>query len=118
MPIRTRTSDFCGQILSRSARWIASAASSACGVVLEVDLVEPGEGVSHVRDVVDRQPAAPLRVDVGERAVGEARASGGTERWHGSGLLGEKNDRALVSLCGEAPFHFQRDPPTLRSAAK
>lgn len=89
------------------------------GVVLEVDLIEPGQGVANVRDVVDRQPAAPLGIDVGERAVGKPRAGDGVERWHGSfGLLGEENDRALVSLCGQAPFHVQRDPPALRAAAK
>src|SRR5207253_2177173 len=86
------------------------------GVVLEVDLIEPREGVAHVRNVVDRQPAAALGIDVRERAVGKPRAGGGAKRWHGSGLLGEENHRALVSLCGEAPVHIQRDSPTLRAA--
>jgi hypothetical protein len=29
------------------------------GVVLEGDLVEPGEGIPHVRLVIDRQPSPP-----------------------------------------------------------
>ena len=52
-------------------------------VVLEIDLVKAREGVSHVRCVVDRQTASALRIDVRESTVGEARAGGGVERWHG-----------------------------------
>ena len=40
------------------------------GLVLEADLVEPGERVPHVRLVVDRQPPPAARVDVGEGAGG------------------------------------------------
>src|SRR5207245_2741877 len=94
MPMRTSTSAFWGQLFSRSARWIASAASSAGAltgrVVLEVDLIESREGVAYVRDVVDRQPAAALGIDIGERAVWESRAGGGAKRWHGSGHSSEK----------------------------
>src|SRR6266542_2448676 len=42
-------------------------------VVLERDLVEPGEGVAHVRLVVDGQPSPAERVYVSERAVRQSR---------------------------------------------
>jgi hypothetical protein len=52
-------------------------------VVLEGDLVEPGEGVADVRRVVDREAPPALRVDVREGAVGKPRALLGAERGHG-----------------------------------
>ena len=53
-------------------------------VVLEVHPAEAGEGVADVGGVVDRQPALPTRVDVGEGAVGKPPALRGVELGHGS----------------------------------
>src|SRR5258706_3724912 len=50
-------------------------------IVLERRLVEPRQRVAHVRRVVDREAPASLRVDVGERAVGEAGARASGEFW-------------------------------------
>ena len=41
------------------------------GLVLEEDLVEAGQRVSNVRLVMNREPPAATRVDVGERAVAQ-----------------------------------------------
>ena len=49
------------------------------GVVFESDLIEPRQGVAHVRLVVDRQPPPAARVDVGEGAAREARSFAGSE---------------------------------------
>jgi hypothetical protein len=64
--------------------------SLARGLVLEGDLVEPGQRVPYVGLVVDRQPPAAGGVDVGERPVGETRALAGLQSRHGpsgSGIL-------------------------------
>ena len=51
------------------------AARPVAGVlVLEGDLAEPRERIAHVRRVVDRQTASPIRIDVGEGAVRKLRA--------------------------------------------
>jgi hypothetical protein len=50
----------------------AYASALAGGLVLEGDLGESGQGVPHVRLVVDRQPPPAARVHVGESAGGEA----------------------------------------------
>src|SRR2546425_784725 len=50
------------------------------GIVLEGDLVEPGQGIPHVGLVVDRQPPPAARVDVGERPIGEAGSRAGLAR--------------------------------------
>ena len=52
------------------------------GIVLEGDLVEPGQGIPHVGLVVDRQPPPAARVDVGEGPVGEAGSLAGLETRH------------------------------------
>src|SRR5207302_10214172 len=81
-------------------------------------LFEPRGRVPEIRGYVERRAPLALRIDVRERAVRKARAGGGAKRWHGSRLLGEENDRALVLLCGEAPVPLQRDASTLRAAAE
>lgn len=53
-------------------------------VVLEGDLVEPGQGVADVRRVVDRQATLAVGIDVGERAVRKRRALPCRERGHGT----------------------------------
>ena len=58
-------------------------------VVLEVDLVEPRQRVAHVGRVVDRQPASPARVDVGERPIREIGPLRRLEPRHGA----EGNER-------------------------
>ena len=64
-------------------------------VVLEVDLVEPGERVADVGGVVDRKPSPTPGVDVGERPIREVRPFRRFEPRHGA----EGNERAkrLVS---------------------
>ncbi len=51
-------------------------------VVLEAHLREPGERVTHVGLVVDRQPPPSPRVDVGEGAVTKAGALARVETGH------------------------------------
>jgi hypothetical protein len=59
------------------------ASALTIGVVVESDLVEPGKRVAHVRLVMDGQPSAPARVDIGECAVGELRPLAVPEFGHG-----------------------------------
>ena len=66
------------------------ARSLAGRVVLEVDLVEPGERVADVGGVVDRKPSPTPGVDVGERPIREVRPFRRLEPRHGA----EGNDRA------------------------
>ena len=61
----------------------------AGGVVLERHLAEAGKRVSHMRSIVDGQAPAPVRRDVGERAVGELRPRLGTQRRH-LGMIAEQ----------------------------
>src|SRR5262249_18289026 len=86
----------------------ARARALARVVVLEADLAEAGERVAHVRLVVDGQPAAAARVDVGERGGGEASAPGGVEPRH---VL---NDTAFVRSvsrpCGGGAARGARPP--------
>ena len=53
-------------------------------LVLEVDLVEPGERVADVRLVVDREAPAAGRIDQRKRAVRQLRPLGGIESRHAS----------------------------------
>src|SRR5207245_2587714 len=77
-------------------------------IVLEGDLIEPGERVPHVRCVVDRQPPLAVSVDVGEGAIWEAGPLGAVEpghvptipRWAGhvnAAGRGEEGARRLAS---------------------
>ena len=59
-------------LLSCSEQAVARPVSG--GLVLERHLTEPRQSVPDVRRVVDRQPPAPGRVDVGKGAVGKLRA--------------------------------------------
>ena len=68
---------------ARSSRFRAS---SRAVVVLELDLIEPGERVSDVRRVDDRKTSGALRVDVRERSIGQLLPFGGTESRHDSTL--------------------------------
>ena len=54
----------------------------AGGVVLEPDLVEPRQRIPDMGLVVDREPAAARRIDIGERAVGQSSALRGVQLWH------------------------------------
>lgn len=67
-------------------------ALSGC-IVLEIDLLESGERVAHVRLVVDGKPPPAARVDVGECAVREARPFAGAEPGHALTI-----DRSRISL--------------------
>ena len=51
-------------------------------VALERCLIEPGQRIPNMRHVVDRQPAATRRVDIGEGRIGQVRAGAGVEWWH------------------------------------
>src|SRR5439155_26647923 len=85
-------------VLLRRAKQ-ALAGPFARGGVLETRLFEAGEGVPHVRRVVDRKAPLPPRIDVGERAIRQARTGLGIEHCHRFGLLGEthRNDGATLA---------------------
>ncbi len=67
-------------LLRRGEQLLAGALAGR--LVLERHLLEAGEGVADVRLVVDREPPLPLRVDVGEGAVGQVSPLGRVELRH------------------------------------
>ena len=61
--------------------------SIASGIVLEDDLVEPGQGIADMGRVVDRQPPTALRIDVRKRAVRQSSASLRVQLAHASPVI-------------------------------
>src|SRR5207249_4279302 len=95
-------------------------------IVVEGDLVEPGECIPHVRLVVHRQPPPAARVNVGEGPVGKPGSLLGLETGHactiteltGAGLASRTPCRpspAPSPLLPGAP-RWPPDPPAARDA--
>src|SRR5262249_28884488 len=73
------------------------------GIRLEDNLAEPGERILDCCLVVDRQPAAPARVDIREGSVGKARALFRAEARHAATIARFPRPREHLRAPGELP---------------